>query len=83
MGEVVAKGDAEIGFQQISELLPVKGIDIAGPLPEGAQKVTVFAAGIPTSAKDPAAAKAFIQWLASPAAYSAIRQTGLEPANPR
>ncbi len=80
VGEVVAKGDAEIGFQQISELLPVKGIDIVGPLPEGAQKVTVFAAGIPASSQDPAAAKALIEWLASPAAYAVIKKSGLEPA---
>jgi molybdate transport system substrate-binding protein len=83
VGEVVAKGEAEIGFQQISELLPVKGIDIVGPLPQGAQKITVFAAGIPASSKQPAAAQALIQWLASPAAYSAIKQSGLEPAKPK
>ncbi len=80
VGEVVAKGEAEIGFQQISELLPVKGIDIVGPLPEGAQQIMVFAAGIPASSKQPAAAKALIQWLASPAAYPAIKKSGLEPA---
>lgn len=80
VGEVVAKGDAEIGFQQISELLPVKGIDIVGPLPEGAQKVTIFAAGIPASSQQPGVARAFIDWLASPAAYAAIKKSGLEPA---
>src|ERR1017187_8315406 len=72
VGEVVAKGEVEIGFQQISELRPVKGIDIVGQLPPGAQRVTVFAAGIPTTSKHPEAARAFIQWLASPAAYAAI-----------
>jgi molybdate transport system substrate-binding protein len=81
VGGVVAKGDAEIGFQQISELRPVKGIDIVGELPPGAQRVTVFAAGIPATSKDRAAAKALIQWLASPAAYPAIKKSGLEPAN--
>jgi molybdate transport system substrate-binding protein len=80
VGGVVAKGDAEIGFQQLSELKPVKGIDIVAPLPQGAQRVTIFAAAIPTTAKDPEAAKALIQWLASPAAYATIRKTGLEPA---
>jgi molybdate transport system substrate-binding protein len=80
VGEVVAKGEAEIGFQQISELRPVKGIDIVGPLPPGAQQITVFAAGIPATSKQPEAARMLIQWLASPAAYSAIKKSGLEPA---
>jgi molybdate transport system substrate-binding protein len=81
VGGVVATGEFEIGFQQISELRPVKGIDIVGPLPPGAQRVTVFAAGIPATATHPEAAKALIQWLASPAAYAAIEKSGLEPAN--
>ncbi|MCU1338631.1 MAG: putative transporter [Bryobacterales bacterium] len=81
VGGVVAKGEAEIGFQQISELLPVKGIDIVGPLPPGAQRVTVFAAGIPATSMQTEAAEALIWWLASPAAYSAIKKSGLEPAN--
>src|SRR5579862_3537411 len=80
VGGVVAKGEAEIGFQQISELRPVKGIDIIGELPPGAQRVTVFAAGIPATAKQPQAARELIQWLASPAVYPVIRKTGLEPA---
>jgi molybdate transport system substrate-binding protein len=80
VGEAVAKGEVEIGFQQVSELLPVKGIDIVGELPPGAQRVTVLAAGIPALAKHPEAAKAFIQWLASPAAHAAIKKSGLEPA---
>jgi molybdate transport system substrate-binding protein len=81
VGGVVATGEFEIGFQQISELRIVKGIDIVGPLPPGAQRVTVFAAGIPTTSTHPEAAKALIQWLASPAAYAAIKKSGLEPAN--
>jgi molybdate transport system substrate-binding protein len=80
VGEVVATGEFEIGFQQISELLPVRGIDIVGPLPPGAQRVTMFAAGIPVTSKNPEAAKRLIRWLASPAAYAAIEKSGLEPA---
>ena len=80
VGGVVATGEFEIGFQQISELRPVKGIDIVGPLPPGAQMITVFAAGIPTTAEHPEAAKALIEWLASPAAYAAIKDSGLVPA---
>ena len=79
VGGVVATGEVEIGFQQISELRPVKGIDIVGELPPGAQRVTVFAAGTPVTSKHPEAAKVFIQWLASPVAYPAIRRSGLEP----
>ena len=79
VGEAVARGEVEIGFQQVSELLPVKGIDIVGELPPGAQRATVFAAGIPVLSKHPEAAQAFIQWLASPAAYAAITKSGLEP----
>ena len=83
MGGAVASGQVEIGFQQISELRRVKGIDIVGPLPDGAQRVTVFAAGIPKTSQQPEAAKALIKWLASPAAYQAINKSGLEPARPQ
>jgi molybdate transport system substrate-binding protein len=79
VGEAVARGDIEIGFQQISELRPVKGIDIVGPLPPGAQRVTVFAAGIPATSKHPAEAKALIDWLASSATSVAIKESGLDP----
>src|SRR3984893_11895759 len=71
VGGVVATGEVEIGFQQISELRPVKGIDIVGELPPGAQRVTVFAAGIPVTSKHPEAAKALIQWL-PPAAHHTL-----------
>src|ERR1700722_17907063 len=83
VGGFVATGEFEIGFQQISELRPVKGIDIVGPLPPGAQRVTVFAAGIPTAAMHPEAAKALIQYLASPARIPVIEKSGLEPATSR
>ena len=79
VGGVVATGEFEIGFQQISELRPVKGIDIVGPLPPGAQRVTLFSAGIPAKSKHQEAARVFIQWLASPAAYTAIEKSGLKP----
>jgi molybdate transport system substrate-binding protein len=83
VGELVARGEVEIGFQQISELRPVKGIEIVGPLPPGAQRVTVFAAGIPVSSKQPELAWELIRWLASPAAWPAIRKSGLEPVGAR
>jgi molybdate transport system substrate-binding protein len=76
---VVARGDAEIGFQQVSELLPEPGVDYVGPLPESVQRVTVFAAGIATRARNVDAARALIAFLASPAARPAIEKSGLEP----
>ena len=79
VGAVVARGDAEIGFQQISELLPVAGIDYVGPLPPDVQKVTVFSAGVAVGAKHPEAARALIKFLASPAVVPAITKSGLEP----
>jgi len=79
VGEIVARGDAEIGFQQISELKPVEGIDIVGPLPDDLQKITVFSAGIATVSKEPDAGKALIKFLASPTASAVIVKSGLEP----
>jgi molybdate transport system substrate-binding protein len=79
VGEIVARGDAEIGFQQISEMLPVQGIDIVGQLPSELQKVTVFSAGIASVSKEPDAGKALIKFLASPTASAAIIKSGMEP----
>ena len=79
VGEIVAHGDAEIGFQQISELRAVEGIDIVGPLPDEIQKITVFSAGIATVAKEPDAGKALIKFLASPAARPEIVKSGMDP----
>ena len=80
VGEIVARGEAEIGFQQMSELKPVKGIDIVGPLPPDLQKITVFSAGIATASKEPEAGKALIKFLqTSPVAKEEIAKSGLEP----
>ena len=79
VGTVVARGDAEIGFQQISELLPIEGINYVGPLPPEVQRVTVFSAGVAVGARDPGAARALIQFLSSPTVAPAIRKSGLEP----
>jgi molybdate transport system substrate-binding protein len=83
VGTVVARGDAEIGFQQVSELLPIAGIDYVGPLPEGAQKVTVFSAGLATGSTQPDAARALIRYFTSPEAAPTISKTGLEPLTAR
>jgi molybdate transport system substrate-binding protein len=80
VGALIARGEAEIGFQQISELLPIKDIDVVGPLPSEVQRVTVFAAGVAAHSKHPDAGRAYIRFLASTAASSAVVKTGLEPA---
>jgi molybdate transport system substrate-binding protein len=79
VGEIVARGDAEIGFQQISELKPVGGIDIIGPLPDELQKITVFSAGIAAVSREPDAGKALIKFLASPEARDTLVKSGLDP----
>jgi molybdate transport system substrate-binding protein len=76
---VVARGEAEIGFQQISEMRPVPGVDIVGPLPPELQKITVFSAGIAIVSKQPEAGRALIKFLASPPASDAIVKSGMEP----
>jgi molybdate transport system substrate-binding protein len=79
IGEVVARGDAEIGFQQVSELLPVKGIDYLGPLPADIQEVTVFSAAVHKAAGPTDAARALLKYLMAPEAAPIIRKTGMEP----
>jgi molybdate transport system substrate-binding protein len=79
VGAVVARGEAEIGFQQISELLPVPGIDHVTPLPPEVQRVSVFSAGVAVGSRDVDAARAVIRFLASPEAAHVIAKTGLEP----
>ena len=78
VGALIARGDAEMGVQQMSELLPEKGIDVVGPLPPEVQRVTVFAAGVAASSKHPDTARAYIRYLASSAASPAVARTGLE-----
>jgi molybdate transport system substrate-binding protein len=79
VGDVVARGDAEIGFQQIPEILPVKGIQYLGPLPPEIQFVTVFAAGLHAAAKQGEAARAWVAFLKSPDAAALYRKFGMEP----
>jgi molybdate transport system substrate-binding protein len=79
-GGVVARGEAEIAFQQVGELLPVPGIDFVGPLPADIQQITVFSAGLHGAAKQPDAARALVKFLTAPAAAPVIRKNGMEPA---
>jgi molybdate transport system substrate-binding protein len=80
VGEAVARGEAEIALQQISELLPVTGIKVVGPLPDAVQLVTVFSAGIFMSANEPRAARMLIEQLTTNAARAVYTAKGLEPA---
>jgi molybdate transport system substrate-binding protein len=79
VGKVIARGEAEIGFQQVSELKPIAGIELLGPIPSELQKITTFSAGIAVGAREPEAARRLISFLASPAAAAAISESGLEP----
>jgi molybdate transport system substrate-binding protein len=78
VGSVVATGDFQLGFQQVSELLPVPGVSFVGKIPESVQSVTRFAAGIPVGAQHPAEAKALLTYLAAPAAQADVQATGLD-----
>lgn len=78
VGAVVARGEAELGFQQVSELRPVPGIQIVGLLPPEVQLVTVFSAGIAAHSTHREATRDFLAFLATPAARAVILQTGLE-----
>ena len=78
VGALIARGDAEIGVQQMSELLPIKEIEVVGPLPPEVQRVTIFAAGVAAHSRHPDAALGYIRFLASSAASRAVTKTGLE-----
>jgi molybdate transport system substrate-binding protein len=79
IGEVVARGDAEMAVQQISELMPVAGIDIVGPLPDDVQKISMFAAGVFRAARNPDGAEKLITFLADPRLAPLLVRKGLEP----
>lgn len=79
VGSIIANGEAEIGFQQVSELIHFPGISFIGPLPAEMQQVTVFSGGIHTAAREPDAAKALVKFLTTPAAAPTIRKHGMEP----
>jgi molybdate transport system substrate-binding protein len=81
VGPLVARGEAEIGFQQMSELLPTAGIDIIGPLPAEIQVITVFSGGVHVAAKQPENAAAWLAFLAAAQSAGVLRKHGMEPAN--
>ena len=80
VGTLMARGDVELGFQQLSELMHLPGIDVIGLLPAEIQVETVFSAAVCTASHCPAAAKAWLSFLASPEADAAKRRHGMEPA---
>jgi molybdate transport system substrate-binding protein len=78
VAELVASGEAEVAVHQISEIVPVKGVALVGPLPAEIQNTTIYTAGISTAARDPAAAQALIDHLAGPAAAAVLKTKGME-----
>ncbi len=79
-GDFVASGECEIGFQQISELMPVKGIDYIGPLPEELQLVTIFSAATSANAKNAQAAASLVRYFTSSGIAATLAKHGLNPA---
>ena len=82
VASVVARGEAELGFQQVSELLPIPGVDFIGELPPEAQKTVLFSAGITKSVSNIGASRDLIAFLASPKAAPTIQKAGLKPVLP-
>jgi len=79
---VVARGEAEMGFQQISELRSVPGVEVVGPLPPEVQRVTVFSAATAVGAPNPNGARALVAFLSSPSASAAFARSGVDPVTP-
>jgi molybdate transport system substrate-binding protein len=80
VAEHIARGEAELGIHQISEILPVKGVTLVGPLPADIQNYTIYAAGLGTHGKESEAAKALLKTLSGPAAADVLKSKGMEPA---
>jgi molybdate transport system substrate-binding protein len=78
-GVAVARGDGDIGFTQVSELLAVKGIDYLGPIPADVQQVTIFSSGIHRSAPQADAARGLVKFVTAPSTVPVLKKTGLEP----
>jgi molybdate transport system substrate-binding protein len=80
VGKLVADGEVELGFQQLSEMLGQPGIEIVGAMPSGCEIVTTFSGGICAASNQPEAVRVLLAWLQSPAAAEAKRRHGMEPA---
>ena len=79
VGAVVARGEAEVGFQQMSELQPISGITLVGPIPDEVQKVTVFSAGVVAKGADQEGGRALIRYRSSKAACAEIKKSAMDP----
>jgi len=79
VAEIVAQGKAEIGFQEVAEILPVQGATFVGRIPDQVQYLTRFSAAVDSRSKNQALAKQLIEYLASPSALPVLEKTGLEP----
>lgn len=79
---LLANGEAELGFQQVSELVHEAGIDFLGPLPAEIQNITIYSSGIPRDSKTPEPAKALQEFLSTPGAAIVFRKNGMEPGHP-
>ena len=79
VGSIIASGEVELGFQQVSELGQYPGVDFVGPLPAEVQEMTVFSSGIIRNAKQPDAAKAWVRYLSGPQAAQAFAKRGMQP----
>jgi len=82
IGELVAKGEAELGFQQVSELIHYPGIQYIGPLPAAVQQTTVFAGGVHSGAREPDAARDFLKFLSAPEHAAVLQKHGLDLGAP-
>jgi molybdate transport system substrate-binding protein len=81
VADLIASGEAELGVHQISEIVPVKGVVLVGPLPKEIQNTTTYAAGLSAAAQNKEAAQALIKMFSGPAAASVFKAKGMEPAN--
>lgn len=80
VGTLVARGEVELGFQQLAELIHVQGIDLLGPLPSEIQIVTTFSAGVGTGSAEAEAVRRMLAFMSSPQAEAAKRAQGMDPA---
>jgi molybdate transport system substrate-binding protein len=80
VGSLVAQGEVELGFQQLSELMSLEGIDVLGPLPADIQIITTFSAGLASASTQPDAVRALLAFLVSPATAPTKQRNGMEAA---